>query len=295
MAENWQEWKKSFQVYLKENDCNTKSQDLKVYILKENIGKVGLNVIQNIILKNPKDGNDMNILLEKLDDHFKPRESEVKIRYNFFKRSQRKNESIETYIEVLQEIAKKCNFGHLTNSLIRDKVILNIKDEELLKVLMTIEYLDLFKLVVHYNLYNKRKNSETSTKDMASVNNAQVKNIDNENAKATETKKQSEEINKISRTEGHNKKIHSYSKNNNNQVTNTVDKSCKSNSAQFRKNCWKCDQKHPLRCCPAWGFKCGKCGDHNHYTQCCRMYVPKNEEKNMNVCSIIFFICLCSK
>ena len=37
------------------------------------------------------------------------------------------------------------------------------------------------------------------------------------------------------------------------------------------KPCGKCGQLHPPRECPAWGKKCCKCGNKNHFTMCCRM------------------------
>ena len=36
------------------------------------------------------------------------------------------------------------------------------------------------------------------------------------------------------------------------------------------KTCSKCSMSHPLRECPAWGKKCHKCGNKNHFSTCCR-------------------------
>lgn len=37
-----------------------------------------------------------------------------------------------------------------------------------------------------------------------------------------------------------------------------------------KRACWRCDEQHPLGKCPAKGSKCTKCGDINHFTQCCK-------------------------
>ena len=36
------------------------------------------------------------------------------------------------------------------------------------------------------------------------------------------------------------------------------------------KTCSKCGMSHPLRECPAWGKKCHKCSNKNHFSTCCR-------------------------
>ena len=36
------------------------------------------------------------------------------------------------------------------------------------------------------------------------------------------------------------------------------------------KICGKCGTSHPLRECPAWGKKCHKCGNKNHFSTQCR-------------------------
>jgi len=51
-----------------------------------------------------------------------------------------------------------------------------------------------------------------------------------------------------------------------------VDSSVTSKSSDniVKRVCWRCDEQHPLGKCPAWGSKCTKCGDINHFTQCCK-------------------------
>lgn len=34
--------------------------------------------------------------------------------------------------------------------------------------------------------------------------------------------------------------------------------------------CWRCGHTHPQGKCPAWGSKCAKCEDINHFTHCCK-------------------------
>ncbi|KYN00225.1 hypothetical protein ALC62_09020 [Cyphomyrmex costatus] len=49
------------------------------------------------------------------------------------------------------------------------------------------------------------------------------------------------------------------------------------------RKCWRCNQQHPRGKCPAWGSKCTKCGDINHFSHCCKGYNFKMNKVNKNL------------
>nr|XP_034179823.1 uncharacterized protein LOC117604142 isoform X1 [Osmia lignaria] len=153
MAENWMRWKKDFMIFLELSNFIDKSQDIKAYLLRNYIGEVGLNIIQKMVFENVADRDNIYALLAKLDRFFNP-VNEVEARYNFFTRHKQRNESIEAYITDLKRKAETCNFGKLTDSLIRDKVVANLTDKILRKKLFEVQNLDLPKLVSMYNEHN---------------------------------------------------------------------------------------------------------------------------------------------
>jgi len=61
----------------------------------------------------------------------------------------------------------------------------------------------------------------------------------------------------------------------------------KSPNNDTKKKCWKCNCEHPQEKCPALGSKCTKCGDMNHFTQCCKR--PKSDSK-LNENKVIIMI-----
>ncbi|XP_070521263.1 uncharacterized protein [Cardiocondyla obscurior] len=48
----------------------------------------------------------------------------------------------------------------------------------------------------------------------------------------------------------------------------------------IQKPCWRCDKKHPLRQCPAWGSKCTKCNNLHHFTHCCKDFLVNDNKKH---------------
>jgi len=108
----------------------------------------------------------------------------------------------------------------MTDSIIRDKIILDTHDKILRKKFFEADNLDLQKLVTIYNDYN--------------INTEKMKQISKENKMESENFTPKQVINNV------------------------------------KKGCWRCGTVHPQGKCPAWGSKCTKCGDTNHFTHCCK-------------------------
>ncbi|KAG7190737.1 hypothetical protein KM043_006810 [Ampulex compressa] len=154
MAGNWRRWKNDFMIFMKLTDYINKSSDIKANFLKNRLGQVGLAAIEELSFNKPEDVDNMEILLQKLDTYFDPPKNEVVERYNFFIRKKQNNERIEDYINSLREKSKTCNFGELTESLIRDKIILELKDDIFRKKVFEVENLDLAKLISMHTEHN---------------------------------------------------------------------------------------------------------------------------------------------
>jgi len=239
MASNWQSWKEDFIIFMKVTGYINKSNEIRANLLKNRIGKVGIEAIQSISFDNEQDKDDMDILIRKLGDYFDPPKKEAVERYNFFTRT-RKNESLEQYINILKEKAKTCNFNDMTDSIIRDKIILDTQDKILRKKFFEADNLDLQKLVMIYNDYN--------------INTEKMKPITKEKTATQITKE-----NAASFTQK--------------PLDNNVKKG----------NCWRCDHQHPQGKCAAWGSKCTKCNELNHFTHCCNNKASKSKTNNDKV------------
>lgn len=236
ITSNWQTWKEDFIIFMKVTGYIDKPNEVRANLLKNRIGKVGIEAIQNISFNNIRDKDDMDILIEKLDEYFNSPKKEAVERYHFFTRSKKQNESIEQYINILREKAKTCNFKDMTDSIIRDKIILDTHDKILRKKFFEEDNLDLSKLVMIYNDYK--------------INTEKIK-----------------EVTKESRTES----------------KNFIPKP--SNNDKMKKSCWRCDCHHPFGKCPAWGSKCTKCDNINHFTHCCKdsRFKMNDDKVNKNV------------
>lgn len=138
----------------------------------------------------------------------------------------------------------------MTDSLIRDKIIIELKSKQLRQKLFNAENLNLSRLISIFNehMSTMQKNQQTVPKKTNNkIDNVSENDIKNRNEEASNSNRNEKSVN-----------------------------------IQNRKNCSKCNQKHPMRACPAWGLKCEKCGKYNHYTICCPHKFT--EKKEINVC-----------
>jgi len=164
MDKTWKMWKQEFLIFLKVAG-HDKSEN-KGTLLIHYMGKLAHEVMQDIEFENKAEEEDFDVLIKKFDDYFDPPKSETEERYKFYTRHKKNNETIEAYIVDLKEKAKTCNFGDLTESLIRDMIILDIKDKHLRQIMFDARDLEMNKLIMLYKQFelNTEKMKEVSKK-----------------------------------------------------------------------------------------------------------------------------------
>lgn len=273
ITENWKRWRNDFFIYLKASNYVKKSIDVQAYLLKQHIGEFGQAAINKITFSHSKDTDNIHTLVEKLNSVFEPPKNELIERYNFFTRVKKRTETLENFIDDLKEKATTCNFGKITSSLIRDKVMAEIKDKNLRKILFEIENLDLLKLVSTYNRYMsmKKETNETSKKYITND-----KNVERAVSTSTATSNTTTTIPAVATAAAATTTTTTI--NNNKKNTTKIKQNQQSSNADFKRKCWRCNQNHPIKACPAWGLKCKKCGEYNHYMMFCK----SNTEKYTN-------------
>jgi hypothetical protein len=71
--------------------------------------------------------------LQRFDDHFVIQKNIIFERATFNMRIQEKGESAEAFITALHKLAETCDYGALREQLIRDRIVVGIKDKKLSK------------------------------------------------------------------------------------------------------------------------------------------------------------------
>lgn len=61
-----------------------------------------------------------DILISKFDEYFVPKLNIAMERHKFFTRKQMADENLESYVTVLKNLSKSCDFGAIRDSLVKD-------------------------------------------------------------------------------------------------------------------------------------------------------------------------------
>ncbi|GBN05547.1 hypothetical protein AVEN_241017-1 [Araneus ventricosus] len=110
--------------------------------------------------------DDFDIVLKKFNDHFVVKKNTI------FERVQFDGESANTFITALYTLSEHCEYGVLHDELIRDRIVVGIRDKHLSEKLQLDADLTLTKVIERVRLSEvvKEQQEKLIEKDSASVN-----------------------------------------------------------------------------------------------------------------------------
>lgn len=130
LALTWKRWKEEFNLYMALT-MREKPDDYKVKLLYYLIGEKGREICETLCVGSTKDNLSVEEVIAALDAFCDPKKNETIERYHFFTRSQGQDESLDKYLTELRTLVATCNFGVITDSLIRDRIVCGTCDPHL--------------------------------------------------------------------------------------------------------------------------------------------------------------------
>ncbi|CAC5405118.1 unnamed protein product [Mytilus coruscus] len=117
LSQRWTKWKKSFEYYMTASGVSEGGQ--KRALLLHLIGQDAQDIFETFT----DTGDSFEDAVVKFDQYFLPKKNQPVERHVFRKCKQNENESIDSYVTRLKNLAKTCDFGTMLNDAIRDQVI----------------------------------------------------------------------------------------------------------------------------------------------------------------------------
>ncbi len=144
VAENWRRFKQRFLLYLSAIDGDRKVEKMKASLFLHVVGDEALEVYNNFTFE---EGESMKLqsIMDKFEAFCIPKRNVTYERHRFFTCMQRSGETIEQYVTELRHRSKTCEFGELTDSLIKDRIVCGIPDNGLRERLLREQDLNLEK------------------------------------------------------------------------------------------------------------------------------------------------------
>ncbi|XP_030223386.1 ETS-related transcription factor Elf-1 isoform X1 [Gadus morhua] len=121
-SRTWENWRDQFVLYV-DSTMTTEEDMAKVKLFSCLIGESGRELLDTLMGVTAKEAWTMDDIINTFDEHYNPGANETMERYRFFSKNQGASETIDSYVTELKALARKCNFGALRDSLIRDRIV----------------------------------------------------------------------------------------------------------------------------------------------------------------------------
>ena len=129
LSENWRRWKQRFELYRDASGISGKEEKTQAATLLHVVGAEALEVYNNFTWDNDGDNMKVEQIMAKFEAYCNPRKNVTWERHVFNNRNQLPGEPIDHFVTDLRTKAKTCEFGTLTDSLIRDRIVEGVLDD----------------------------------------------------------------------------------------------------------------------------------------------------------------------
>ena len=128
--EEWPKWIRRFERYRIVSGLELKPNENQVNTLIYTMGDEAEDVLTALNLSE-EEMSEYEMLRNRLDSHFIVRRNVIFERAKFNQRQQEVGETADCFITALHSLAEHCGYGALHNEMIRDRLVVGIKDKRL--------------------------------------------------------------------------------------------------------------------------------------------------------------------
>ena len=128
--DDWPRWKRRFQQFREASRLPEAAASKQASALLYCIGEEVESVLASTNATE-EDRRDYDRIFRKLDDFFQVRKNVIYVRARFNRRNQHTHETSEQYIMTLYSLAENCEYGPLKEEMIRDRLVVGIRDSAL--------------------------------------------------------------------------------------------------------------------------------------------------------------------
>ena len=104
-------------------DANNVLGDKSAATFLSALGKNTFQVLRNLMLPEKVYGKSLDIVMKDLLNHYEPMPLVISEHFNFNKRNQEPNESIQDYVPELRRLTVPCEFGNFLDEALCDRFI----------------------------------------------------------------------------------------------------------------------------------------------------------------------------
>ncbi|UYV78416.1 hypothetical protein LAZ67_16001287 [Cordylochernes scorpioides] len=244
----WPKWRKRFERYLVVIGMKKKEEADKIDLFMYLMGDRADDIFRTFKFEKEEEATKIDSVLKAFDSHFCVRKNIIYERAKFNSRIQEDREPVDEFITSLYKLADSCEFEGLHEQLIRDRIVVGVRDKALSERMQLDSELTLEKAV---KMVRQQEAVRQQQVDLQRPSTSQKVNQVKFNSKKQSPKQQQQPSRK------------------------------KEKSAKTRSRCPKCGgfTHREGQACRAEGQKCNLCSKTGHFANCC----PDKQAKTAEV------------
>lgn len=126
---SWPNWRQRFDRYRLASGLATRLREEQVSTFLYSMGDVADDIMTTLGIDESKPETTYDSLKKSFNDYFNTRKNIIVDRARFNNRVQREGETVESFIQDLHKLALECNYGALKEDLIRDRIVVGVRDD----------------------------------------------------------------------------------------------------------------------------------------------------------------------
>ena len=147
VSENWKKFKRLWDNYEIASGLKEKDKHLRTATFLTCIGPDALDLMDGFSFANADEQKDIDVVMGKFQTFCVGKTNVTYERYLFNMCCQAEAESFDSYLSKLRKLSKTCEYGALTDSLIKDRIVVGVRDNGLRKRLLQEDGLNLQKCI----------------------------------------------------------------------------------------------------------------------------------------------------
>ena len=238
VAADWERFRSEWNNYEVATELDNASGKRRAAVFLACIGSAAHSVFRSFKFDGEGDTSNVSKIIEAFDRYCIGETNITYERYVFNQRTQQPGETIEDYIADLRKLANTCQFDQLEDSLIRDRIVVGIRDD-----------------ATRRRLLQQKKLTLSEAIDICKANEATSRRL--------RTMAGTDEVDALSQ---------SPSTSSRRRRSASTYRSRPDPAPSAGRRCKYCDRQHSgqKESCPAYGQTCRKCGKANHFANVCK-------------------------
>ncbi|UYV64645.1 hypothetical protein LAZ67_3001472 [Cordylochernes scorpioides] len=127
----WPKWRKRFERYLVVSGMKKKEEADKIDLFMYLMGDRADDIFRTFKFEKEEEATKIDSVLKAFDSHFCVRKNIIYERAKFNSRIQEDREPVDEFITSLYKLADSCEFEGLHEQLIRDRIVVGVRDKAL--------------------------------------------------------------------------------------------------------------------------------------------------------------------